>query len=148
MPPKKAAPKKEAQVTYFYHHLFQADTDPIPKNDCTFKLHLEAKHEGGHYFKVKFDWFEPNPAFKPETEAEIPPLQMAETDTGFFKEWNLVQIEGEEPAPVEEVVVDPKAKKKPPAKPDPKKGGQLEEITDNRPRTINFTKDFGPEGLD
>jgi len=60
----------------------------------------------------------------------------------------LLQIEGEEPKPVEEVVVDLKAKKKPePKKADPKKGGALEEITDNRPRIIAFTKDFGPEGL-
>lgn len=35
------------------------------------------------------------------------------------------------------------AKKAPaPAKADPKKGGSLEEITDNRPRQISFTKDF------
>lgn len=72
---------------------------------------------------------------------------MEETDTGFFKDWNLIQIEGEEPQPAEEVVVDPKAKKKPEKKADPKKGGALEEITDNRPRIISFTKDFGPEGL-
>lgn len=40
------------------------------------------------------------------------------------------------------------ASKKPPApaaKADPKKGGALEEITDNRPRQISFTKDFGAE---
>lgn len=47
--------------------------------------------------------------------------------------------------------MDPKGgAKKPPApaaKPDPKKGatGALEEITDNRPRTITLTKDFAAE---
>jgi hypothetical protein len=32
-----------------------------------------------------------------------------------------------------------------PAKQDPKKGGMLEEITDNRPRQITYTKDFSAE---
>lgn len=68
-----------------------------------------------------------------------------------MKDWTLLQIEGEEPKPPEPVVTDPKAAaKKPPAapaKPDPKKGGgaALEEITDNRPRTITLTKDFAAE---
>lgn len=50
------------------------------------------------------------------------------------------------------VVVDPKlaaAAKKPPvaaAKPDPKKAGALDEITDNRPRIISFVKDFAEAG--
>ena len=48
---------------------------------------------------------------------------------------------------MEEIKEDPKAKKKAPAKADPKKGGAFEEITDNRPRTVSFCKDFGPEGL-
>lgn len=44
------------------------------------------------------------------------------------------------------------AKKPPPvAKADPKKGGALEEITDNRPRQVSFVKDFtvehGPTGM-
>ena len=30
--------------------------DPIPKSECQFKIFLEAKHEGGHYFKVKYEW--------------------------------------------------------------------------------------------
>jgi hypothetical protein len=68
-------------------------------------------------------------------------------DTGFLKDWNLVQIEGEEP--VEAAVEDPKAKgKAPPAKGGAKGGAAatLEEITDNRPRIINFEKKFGAEG--
>jgi hypothetical protein len=36
------------------------DSDPVPKNDINFKLSFEAKQEGGHYFKVKFQWFEAN----------------------------------------------------------------------------------------
>lgn len=115
----------------------------MPKNEVHFKLHFEAKQEAGHYQKIKFNWFEPVPGAGPDEK----PLKMEETDTGFFRDWKLIQIEGEEPAPAEEVVVDPKAKKKPPPKADPKKGGALEEITDNRPRIISFTKDFGPEEL-
>ena len=59
-----------------------------------------------------------------------------------MKDWNLIQIEGEEP--VTEVVEDPKAKggKAPPAK-EKKGGAALEEITDNRPRIINYKKEFG-----
>lgn len=65
----------------------------------------------------------------------------------------MIQIEGEEVKPAEAVTaVDPKlaaaAKKPPPAqaKPDPKKAGALDEITDNRPRIISYVKDFAAEG--
>lgn len=114
----------------------------MPKNECQFKILMEAKHEGGHYFKVKYEWI----AVTGES------IEMQKLDSGFFKDWNLLQIEGEEPKPLEPVAVDPKAAagaKKPPApaaKPDPKKGGAaLEEITDNRPRTVSLTKDFAAE---
>lgn len=64
-----------------------------------------------------------------------------------MKDWHLLQIEGQEPVLAEAEVVDPKAKgKAAPKKPDPKKGAALEEITDHRPRTINYEKDFGAEG--
>ena len=104
---------------------------------------MEAKHEGGHYLKVKYEWLAVN------GEA----IELQKHDSGFFRDWTLLQIEGEEPKPAEPVApVDPKAaaaKKAPaPAKPDPKKGGApgaLEEITDNRPRTITLTKDFAAE---
>jgi hypothetical protein len=104
---------------------------------------LEAKHEGGHYLKVKYDWLGAGDASEP----------LQKVDTGFFRDWTVVQIEGEEPKPVEAAApVDPKAaaaKKAPaaPAKVDPKKGGggALEEITDNRPRIITITKDFAAE---
>ena len=99
----------------------------MPKNECQFRVQFDAKHEGGHYFKLKFDWLQP-------TQDRID-LQLF--DTGFFRDWTLVQIEGEEPKPPEvEAPVKGAPAKKPPAaaKPDPKKGGALEEITDNRPR--------------
>jgi hypothetical protein len=58
-------------------------------------------------------------------------------DTGFLKDWTLVQIEGEEPveASAEEPVKGGK-KGAAPAKGAPKATSALEEITDNRPRTI------------
>lgn len=104
---------------------------------------MEAKHEGGHYFKVKYEWFNQD-----TTQADL-----VKNDSGFLKDWTLLQIEGEEPKPAESAaLVDPKAAaaKKAPApaaKPDPKKGGgtALEEITDNRPRTITLTKDFAAD---
>jgi hypothetical protein len=48
----------------------------------------------------------------------------------------LIKIEGEEQKPPEPEPVKgaPVKKGAPPAKSDPKKGGTLEEITDNRPR--------------
>lgn len=61
-----------------------------------------------------------------------------------MRDWNLVQIEGEEPV---EQVEDPNAAKgKPPAKAPPKAGSALEEISDNRPRIIQFIKDYAEEG--
>ena len=69
-------------------------------------------------------------------------------DTGFLKDWNLIQIEGEEP--VEQVQdADPKAagKKAAPPKgaPPPKAGGALEAITDNRPREIQYVKNVAED---
>jgi hypothetical protein len=102
---------------------------------------FEAKHEGGHYLKIRYEWL----------SADSVDLQ--KLDSGFMRDWTLLQIEGEEPKPVEQAAaIDPKAaaaKKAPaaPAKADPKKGpaGALEEITDNRPRIVTLTKDFGVE---
>lgn len=66
-------------------------------------------------------------------------------DTGFLKDWNLYQIEGEEPIVQEEV--DPKAKAAAKKPSDAKKGGasKLEEVADNRPRTVNYERDFAAE---
>jgi len=105
---------------------------------------LDAKHEGGHYLKIKFDWLNVGPV----TEDTPQVINKQEIDSGFMKEWTVLKIEGEEKVQ-EEVEVDPKAKAKaPPAKGAPKAAtGALEEITDNRPRDVQFTKDFGEEGL-
>lgn len=95
---------------------------------------FDAKHEGGHYFKVKYDWFNAQAA---TADGQI--IETTQNDSGFLKDWTLVQIEGEEP--VEAVVEDPnaKGKKAPPAKGAPKGGSTaLEEITDNRPRIISY----------
>lgn len=145
MPPKKAAPtKKDDKVqnhslNIFINHIYiffiikQEDlTDPIPKQECQFKIIFETKQEGGHYFKIKYDWI--------NVSGET--IDYQRHDTGFFRDWTLIKIEGEEPKPVEQESPQkgggpggPAAKKAPaPAKPDPKKAGALEEITDNRPR--------------
>ncbi len=97
------------------------------------------KQEAGHYFKLRFDWI----------SAQGDQIDFPKHETGFFRDWTLIKIEGEEPKPVEPEMPQKggaaAGKKPPPAKPDPKKGGALEEITDNRPRQITFTKDFGTE---
>lgn len=69
---------------------------------------------------------------------------MKETDSPQLKDWTLLQVEGEDPVPVEPVVVDPKAAgKKAPEK--PKGKAVVEEIIDNRPRTIQMKRDFAAE---
>ena len=63
-----------------------------------------------------------------------------------MKDWSLIQIEGEEP--VEQSAEEPVkgGKKAPPAKGGVKASGvALEEITDNRPREIQYIKNFGEE---
>ena len=59
-----------------------------------------------------------------------------------MKDWTLLQVEGEEAVPIAEVsvAVDPKLKKLP-----TKAVKQVEEVIDNRPRTVQFKKDT-PEG--
>jgi len=68
-------------------------------------------------------------------------------DTGFLKEWTLVRIEGEEPveAVAEETKAPAKGGKAAPAKGAAKAGAVLEEITDNRPREVQYIKNFGEE---
>ena len=70
-------------------------------------------------------------------------------DSGFLRDWSLVQIEGEEPVPEEAPETNtsvPAAKGKAKPKVDPKKAaaqkGMLEEITDNRPRIVKYKYDF------
>jgi len=43
-------------------------------------------------------------------------------DSGFFKDWNLIQVEGEEPAEQKEEEVKAPVKGKPPPKAAPKGG--------------------------
>ena len=52
------------------------------------------KHEGGHNLKIRYDWMHPT--------AEDFDMNLVETS--LFKEWTVLQIEGEEPIPVETVV--------------------------------------------
>jgi len=65
-----------------------------------------------------------------------------------MKEWTLIRIEGEEPveAVQEETKAPAKGGKAAPAKGAAKGGATLEEITDNRPREVQFIKNFGEEG--
>lgn len=116
-------------------------------NEVNFKVTLDTKHEGGHYLKVKFDWFKLGaPPAEPGQPHEI---ETEEIDSGFMKDWTLVQIEGEEPVPQtppEEDKGGKGGKKAPPPKGgDKKAAGALEEITDNRPRIMQFVKNFGEE---
>jgi len=71
---------------------------------------------------------------------------MNEIDTGLLREWTLVKLEGEEL--VKEEIVDPKAS---PAKKSPVKPGAsrvVEEVIDDRPRTISYKKDCAAENGD
>ena len=100
---------------------------------------MELQHESGHYLRIKYDWI---------TVPVGDPITFAEVDTGFLKEWNLVQIEGKEPVAQEEAEASKakdKAAKKPP--PNQKGGGgsKLEAIDDTRARIINYERDVASE---
>ncbi len=62
-----------------------------PSNTCEFKILMEVSHEAGHYLKVKYDWI--NVVQNGETKE----VTFPEIDTGYFRDWNLIQIEGEDP---------------------------------------------------
>ena len=104
---------------------------------------FELQHEAGHYLKLKYDWI------SVAAGADGKEISFPVIDTGFFKDWNLVQIEGEEPVQQEEA--DPaKAKaaagKKPAAAPQKgAAGSKLEEISDNRARIVNYERDCAAE---
>ena len=80
------------------------------------------------------------------------------TDTGFLRDWKLIKIEGEEPVPDETIEQQSqfasnrgsvgkgtdRNKKAAPGKGN-NKIVALEEITDNRPRTISYSHDFAEE---
>jgi hypothetical protein len=110
---------------------------------------MEAYHEAGHYLKVKYDWI------KVEADGSYTSHDFA---SEFFKDWNLIQIEGEDPVALQEAAdaanaqVDAKGKPIPPKKKEEKKaaggkGATMEEITDNRPRQVNYTNDFAENGI-
>ena len=103
---------------------------------------MDVKHEAGHYHKIKYSWI----AVGADGEVTFPI-----TDAGMLKDWNLIQIEGEEPVAVEEEK-DKADAKKPAAKKgaDPKKpAAKLEEITDNRPRQVGYERNCAeePQGI-
>lgn len=41
---------------------------------------MEAKHEGGHYLKVKYEWLQVN--------GDV--IEMQKYDSGFFRDWTLI----------------------------------------------------------
>ena len=110
----------------------------VPPSEVGFKLTLDAKHEGGHYLKVKYNWFT---VAAPGAEGD--PVTPDEQDSGNLRDWQLVQIEGEEPA--EEAADDAKKKGAAPPK-GGKATGALEEISDNRPREIKYVQDWAADG--
>ena len=150
MPPKKAAaPKKEVKVDPKKEGKAMPEISGIPTNQCNFKVNMEVKQEAGHYHRIKYDWW--------EAKADGS-LSTIEIDTGFFKDWNLIQVEGEQP--ISQLTMNDEDDKKGPAKGRQSKGGvqkqaskgapskvALEEITDNRPRTVNYFVDFSENGI-
>jgi hypothetical protein len=50
-------------------------------NDVFFKVSMEALHEAGHYYRVRYDWMNVAP------DGTVSTIDL---DTGFFKEWNLL----------------------------------------------------------
>ena len=70
-----------------------------PANEVNFTLQFDLKQEAGHNLKLRYEWFSP-------TQEDY---ELQETETVPFKEWTLIQIEGEEPQPAQEPIVDPKA---------------------------------------
>ena len=113
-------------------------------NTCDIRFEIEMKHEGGHYLKLKFNWISVDPT---TNEISFPVI-----DTGYLRDWTLIQIEGEEPVPDDQTTdqytsqATKSAVGKTPAKKAPAaaKGGKvvgLEEITDNRPRFIKYKHD-------
>ena len=60
----------------------------MPVNEVNFKLTFDVKHEGGHYLKLKFNWFQLGAA---PAEPTLPtPIEPVEVDSGFMKDWTLL----------------------------------------------------------
>lgn len=98
---------------------------------------MTTKQEAGHNLRFKYEWFYPT---ADETNPGKIKIDWREEDCGQLKEWTLIQVEGEEPAAVEPTpeANAPPAKGK--AKAQPKK--QVEEVIDNRPRTIKYERSW------
>jgi hypothetical protein len=152
MPPKKAAaPKKDAKADAKKDGKNSGvDTSGMPINECNFKLSMEIKQEQGHYHRIKYDWWDA------KVDGEISTIEI---DTGFFKDWNLLQVEGDEP--ISQLTMQDEDEKKGPSKgrqskdamskkatgKGAPKAAQHEEITDPRPRTIDYMADFAENGI-
>ena len=129
MQPKKDTDTRKSTSSYFDNQSGPEEQGPA-HNTCDIKIQMEAQHEAGHYIKVKYDWISVSQG---DGQSQI---TFPQIDTGFFRDWNLLQIEGEEPIPQGEIqIVEPKAKpasfsKKPTGK--QQAASKLEEIIDNR----------------
>lgn len=97
---------------------------------------MDLKHEGGHNLKIKYEWL----------QLQNEDFEMTEIDTGMLKEWTLLQIEGEEP--VKEEVIDPRASPMKKVAPKTSVKNVVEEIIDNRPRTVQYKRDCAAENGD
>lgn len=61
-----------------------------PTNEVNFQLVFKVKHEAGHNLRLKFSWI----SLREDS------FDMTENETPTFKEWQLLQIEGEELQPI------------------------------------------------
>ena len=95
MPPKKTGGSRKGDTSASQSQMDRGSVDGLrgPTNVCEFKIGMELQHESGHYLRIKYDWI---------TVPVGDPIHFSEVDTGFLKDWNLVQIEGEEPISQEE----------------------------------------------
>ena len=150
MPPKKAAaPKKDAKADPKKDAKTTPESSGTPMNACNFKVNMELMQEAGHYHRIKYDWWDA------QADGSISTIEI---DTGFFKDWNLIQVEGEErvsqlPMNEDEVkkVLGKGLLKKESLKKQPAKGAGskvlYEEISDNRARVVDYSVDFSENGI-
>ena len=72
----------------------EEESNTVPTNEINLKLTFDAKHEGGHYFKIKYDWFHIGSTSSDGLRQQVDKQTLEST---FMKEWSLIQREGEEP---------------------------------------------------
>jgi len=63
---------------------------PYPTNEVNFVIQFDLKQEAGHNLKLKYDWI----------SSHGDDFELKDCETVPFKEWTLIQIEGEDPQPV------------------------------------------------